>query len=267
MRLQVKIERTTESKKPGLVILPVYNEEANLSRVINEIGVHQPELDIVVIDDGSTDRSKVVARSCGVKVISLAYNLGYGAALQVGFMYAAEKDYDFIVQMDADGQHDPGSITQLLEPIKDNLADVVIGSRFLDGEYTPSFVRQVGIVIFRMITSFIIRQKITDPTSGFQAISRAVLQFYVGDFYPCDFPDADVIILTHLAGFRIVEVPVKMYPPQKGGKSMHRGVLMPLYYLFKMLVSILVTLLRQRPAMGLIGGRGLTPDRDADTHI
>jgi glycosyltransferase involved in cell wall biosynthesis len=187
----------------------------------------------------------------GARVISHPFNLGYGSALQTGYKYALKEGYETIVQMDGDGQHDPSFISDLLALIQEDEADIVIGSRFLkrkDGEsdpflYQAPFTRKMGMGLFRTITSFLIHQKVTDSTSGYQAMNRNVLEWVSGEQFPVDYPDADVIIMLHRAGFRIREVPVRMFESQDK-KSMHSGW-KPLYYVFKMFLSIGVTLLRK----------------------
>ncbi len=196
------------------------------------------------MSDGSTDDTVAEAKEAGADVIELAFNLGYGAALQTGFKYALKEGYEFAVQMDADGQHDPASIKTLIEPVIADEVDITIGSRFMDkGNYKAPFVRRIGMYFFGIITSIVTGRKITDPTSGFQALNRNVLEFYASDAYPVDYPDADVIIMLHRKGFRFKEVPVIMHNAAK--PSMHGGILRPMYYIFKMMLSILVTLLRK----------------------
>ncbi|MFH1563962.1 MAG: glycosyltransferase family 2 protein [Nitrospirota bacterium] len=225
-----------------LVIIPAYNEEENIARVISQAKKNTPN--VIVIDDGSTDNTVKIAGLSGAKVLSHPFNLGYGSTLLTGYKYAFEKGYDFVIQLDADGQHDPGSIKKLFAPIENNSADIAIGSRFLEqGGYHPPFLRKIGISLFSVIVSRIIRQRITDPTSGFQAINKKVIEFYNSEFFPPDYPDADVLIGLHFAGFRITEVGVKMYPKQ-GKKSMHSGV-KSIYYLFKMFFSIFLTLIQK----------------------
>ena len=196
------------------------------------------------MDDGSNDDTASEARAAGARVIELPFNLGYGAALQTGFKYALDKGYEFAVQMDADGQHDPLSIEALISPVLKDEVDVVIGSRFLDkGNYKAPFVRRMGMYFFGIITSVVTGRRITDPTSGFQALNKKVMEFYASDAYPADYPDADVIIMLYRQGFRFKEVPVIMHNAAK--RSMHGGILKPLYYIFKMMLSIFVTLLRK----------------------
>jgi hypothetical protein len=147
--------------------------------------------------------------------------------------------------MDGDGQHDPDCIPQLLAPVLAGETDFVLGSRFLGIEsYEPSLSRRVGMAFFRRLVSWLIGQRITDSTSGFQAFNRRVIRFFTTEVFPCDYPDADMLLTLHRAGFRIREVPVRMFASATG-KSMHAGW-KPLYYMFKMLLSIAVTLLRKK---------------------
>ncbi len=230
--------------KKAIIIIPAYNEEKNIADVINGIKNVIPDADILVINDGGEDQTEEIVRELGAHVISLPYNMGYGAALQTGFKFALKKGYEYAVQIDADGQHDPEDIPKLLDEVFNNRADVIIGSRFLGkGNYRASFIRKIGMLFFARLTSLIIGKKITDPTSGYQGINKHGLQFYAGDYYPVDFPDADVIIMLDRAGLKIKEIPVTMYPGVQG-KSMHSG-LKPVYYIFKMFLSIFVVLLRK----------------------
>ncbi|MCC7202784.1 MAG: glycosyltransferase family 2 protein [Nitrospirae bacterium] len=233
-----------QSSKEVIIIIPAYNEENNITPLIKEIQDKVSGAAILVIDDGSRDRTARVAEKAGAMVIRLPFNMGYGAALQTGFKYALLKRYMYVVQMDADGQHDPDSIRDLLDEVKKENADVVIGSRFLEGsgEYKTSGVRRIGMALFSKIAGVIIGQPVTDPTSGYQALNRDAIRFYASPYYPADYPDADVMIMLHRAGLRIREIPVRMHP-RKQGQSMHSG-LKPVYYIFKMFLSMFVTLLR-----------------------
>lgn len=226
-----------------LVIVPAFNESAQIAAVIAGIRAAVPGADVAVIDDGSADDTSLTARAAGAKVLRHPFNLGYGVAIQTGYKFALAGGYDFLVQIDGDGQHDPAGIPQLLAPLRAGTCDFVLGSRFL-GEvgYRPPLSRRLGMAFFRWIVVSVIRQPVTDCTSGFQAFNRKVMGFFSQDIFPCDYPDADVLIGLHLAGFRISEVPVRM-SAGTAGKSMHSGI-KPVYYVFKMLLSIAVTLLR-----------------------
>lgn len=231
-------------KNKIFILIPAFNEEPNITQVIENIRKNI-DAKIVIIDDGSSDNTAEIARSKGVYVISHVINMGYGAALQTGYKFAMSEECDWIIQMDADGQHSAECIKDFLKEIESGRSDVIIGSRFLGTlNYEISKARKIGMFLFRSLASFITKQKITDPTSGFQALDKDVLNFCTSDFYPADYPDADFIIMLHYEGFRIKEIPVIMNA-NKQQKSMHGGVLKPAYYVFKMLLSILVTYLRE----------------------
>jgi glycosyltransferase involved in cell wall biosynthesis len=234
-----------------LIIIPAYDEEKNIGSVVQRVKDCLPEAEVLTVDDGSSDQTRWKAMEAGAKVLSHPFNLGYGAALQTGYRYALRKGYGELVQIDGDGQHDPSFIPQLLAVIRNGEADIAIGSRFLitpavksEGQpYRPPFMRLLGMKFFGAISSLLIQQKVTDPTSGYQAMNRRVLEWVSSDQFPCDYPDADVIIMLHRAGFRIREVAVQMFE-NRDKKSMHSGW-KPLYYVFKMFLSILVTLMRK----------------------
>ena len=228
-----------------LIIIPAYNEEKSIAAVLREMGQEVPEFDIVVINDGSRDDTAQTARIAGAVVISHPFNMGYGVTIQTGYKFALAKGYDFVVQMDGDGQHDPAFIPQVLAPVIADETDFSLGSRFLETEsYAPSLSRRAGMIFFRWLISLLISTRITDSTSGYQAFNRKVIRFFSTEVFPCDYPDADIILTLHRANFRIMEVPVRMHA-SASGKSMHTGW-MPLYYIFKMLLSIFVTLLRKK---------------------
>jgi glycosyltransferase involved in cell wall biosynthesis len=228
-----------------IVIIPAFNEESGIARVIAAVQKVNPEFDILVVNDGSRDRTASVAAAAGAMVISHAFNMGYGVTIQTGYKFAYDKGYRYVVQIDADGQHDPSFIGQLLDPVVNGIVDFAIGSRFLwFDSYRPSFSRRLGILFFRKLVTIIIGREITDPTSGYQAFNRQVMKFFTTDIFPVDYPDADMLVTLNLAGFSIKEIPVRMFA-NPSGKTMHSGA-KPLYYMFKMSLSIFVTLLRNR---------------------
>ena len=184
------------NKKDILVIIPAYNECRAIGNVVGRIMVCLPEADVLVVDDGSADDTAGIAGQAGARVISLLFNMGYGVALQTGYKYARRKGYDYILQLDADGQHEPAFLKDILRELKVGSADVIIGSRYRRAEsYQPSFARRQGMKLFAGLTSIIIGQKISDPTSGFQGFRKPVLNFLVSDYFPVDYPDADFIIM------------------------------------------------------------------------
>ena len=228
-----------------IIIIPAFDEEDNLFPVISGIKKHS-DSDIVVINDGSEDRTRENAREAGVRVISHPFNMGYGVALQTGYKYAVKKGYDFLVQMDGDGQHDPKYIQELFRMVESGESDIVIGSRFLqESDYDAGVLKKTGINIFRFMIRLISGRKITDPTSGYQCLSRKVFEILTGDLFPSDYPDADMIIMLHRMGFTIKEVPVTMIPNREG-RSMHQGFFTVLYYFFKMFLSFFIALRREK---------------------
>ncbi len=230
---------------PPLLILPAHNEASNLPRVIPEARAAAPGYDLVVIDDGSRDATAAVAASRGAEVVTLPVNLGYGGAVQTGFRYAVEHDYDLAVVMDADGQHDPAGIHLLAEAVLSGQADVAVGSRFRGRmAYHQPWIKRVGMRLFAWTVSRITQREVTDPTSGFQALNRDALRFCAYDNYPVDYPDADTLLALHYAGFRVVEVPVTMRE-RLSGVSMHSGW-KPFYYVLKMWLAISMVLLREK---------------------
>jgi hypothetical protein len=228
-----------------MVLIPAYNEGPRIGAVVQRVRELYPQYDVLIVNDGSRDDTARAARAAGAEVVSHPFNMGYGVAIQTGYKYAQRQGYDFLVQMDGDGQHDPAFIPQLLAPVLAGETDFSLGSRFLGIEsYEPSMARRVGMAFFRNLVSWLIGQPITDSTSGFQAFNRQVIGFFTTEVFPCDYPDADMLLTLHRAGFRILEMPVRMHASATG-KSMHSGW-KPLYYMFKMLLSMFVTLLRKK---------------------
>jgi glycosyltransferase involved in cell wall biosynthesis len=229
-----------------LVVVPAFNEEKNLPAVIEETRTAQPEALILVVDDGSTDGTAEVARVSGARVVSLPFNLGYGVAVQTGFRFAVRGGFQRIVLLDGDGQHDPSCIQTLLEGLND--ADVVRGSRFLgSASYRIPATRRVGMVLFGAVAAFFTGDRVTDVTSGYQALNARAVRF-LADHYPSDYPDADTVILIKRAGLTSKEVPVRMRERLSGTPMV--SLPKSFYYVFKMCLSILVTLLREKPKPG-----------------
>lgn len=227
-----------------LVIVPAYNEEKNISRVISDLTNCGLSLDIVVINDGSIDKTEESARKKDCKVISLPFNLGIGGAVQTGFKYAYENDYDFAIQFDGDGQHLASEIGTLLENVINEACDVAIGSRFLNNNgYRAPLARRLGIKIFSFINTLIIRQRITDNTSGFRAYNRKAIKF-LSQNYTIDYPEVEAIILLHKNQFRMLEVPVRMQHRQFGDSSIN--TLKSIYYMIKVILSVLIGVFRKR---------------------
>ena len=226
-----------------LIIIPAYNEEECLPGVMQDLRSHAPDADILVVDDGSRDRTAKVARQAGVKVASLPYNLGIGGAMQTGFQYARNNGYDIAIQFDGDGQHMAAEIEILLDPLQKGRADIVIGSRFLKrGDYRPSFFRRIGISIFSTVLSAIMGMPVTDTTSGFRAVNSRVIEFFAR-VYPEDYPEVESLVLLHRAGMTIAEVPVRMRD-RTGGRSSITPI-RSVYYMIKVLLAVFVDLLKK----------------------
>ena len=230
-----------------LVLIPAFNEGARIGGVLSGVRAAVPDATVLVVDDGSSDATAAVARAAGARLVRLPFNLGAGVAAQTGYKFAVRERYDCVVQLDADGQHEPADIPGLLAVIARGEADVAIGSRFLgDAGYRPGLLRRAGMGLFRWLVWLLTGVRFSDVTSGFRAFSGDVIRFVATEWYPTDYADADVLITLRRAGYRLREVPVRMYP-RAGGRSMHAG-LRPVYYVFKMLLSIALAPLRREPA-------------------
>ncbi len=230
-----------------LVIIPAYNEEGSVGKVIDDVRTHLSQADILIVNDGSTDRTSERAEVRGAIVLDLPFNLGIGGAMQAGYKYAYEKGYDVAVQVDADGQHDPKEIEKLLEGLEKRKADMVIGSRFLGGsEFKSSLMRRVGISLFSTVISTIARQKITDPTSGFRAANRKAIQLFALN-YPQDYPEPEAVVLLHQCRLKMGEVPVEMSQRYSGESSITK--IRSVYYVVKVLLAIIVDCFKKPPVL------------------
>ena len=228
-----------------VAIVPALNEEHTIARVIDELRAFDPGLDVVVIDDGSADRTADVAAARGARVVRLPFNLGIGGAVQTGFRYAYEHGYDLAVRIDGDGQHDPGQLDRILEPILHGDADIAVGSRFAADEaagYRSSRSRRLGIRILAAVVSRIVGQRVTDTTSGFQALNREGIALFARD-YPHDYPEVEATVMVFKHRLRLTEVPVTMR--ERGGGRSSITALRSIYYMVKVLLAIFVGLFRR----------------------
>jgi glycosyltransferase involved in cell wall biosynthesis len=224
----------------AVAIVPAFNEERAIAQVVGEIRAYDPQLEIVVVDDGSTDRTAEVARAAGARVLRLPFNLGIGGAVQTGFRYAHENGFELAVRIDGDGQHDPAQLSAVVEPVLRGEADIVVGSRYLspggDG-YRSSVPRRMGIRILAGVVSRLTGQRITDPTSGFQALNRKAISLFAAD-YPHDYPEVEALVLLLRHRLRLREVPIEMRPRAAGRSSIQ--TLSSGYYMVKVLLALLV---------------------------
>ncbi len=229
-------ERAAQGAPSAVVIIPAYNEGATLQAVLSNVRDAKLGAEIVVVDDGSIDDTSRVAESEGVTVLRHPFNLGYGAALQTGYKYALMVGAQLVMQMDADGQHDPHQLEALAEPIRRGELDVVIGSRFLEPtSYRMEFFRSIGRSVFTRLARMA-GLRVTDPTSGFQAMNRHVLEVYSSDFFPTDYPDVDVLLAAYRHGLRVGERSVEMQKAERAS-TLHGGM-RSVYYVYKMLLSL-----------------------------
>jgi len=233
---------TPEGEFRVLVAIPAFREEKTIGAVVRAARGHFP-FDILVVNDGSPDATSEVAREAGAIVLDLPCNLGIGGAVQTAFLYALIHGYDAVVRLDGDGQHDPADIGRLLEPILRGEADAVIGSRFLEATpYRVSYPRIFGIRFFRLLVNLFTGYRVTDPTSGFFAVNRRVMEMY-SDHYPDDYPEVDSYILMHRLKVRAVEVAVRMYGREEGKSSI--TPFRAMYYMVKVTMSFLINCIRR----------------------
>ena len=233
-----------------LAVVPAYNEAASVGSVVRAIREHAPTFDIVVVDDGSTDDTQRIAQDAGARVLHHPFNLGIGGAVQSGFFYALEHGYDYMVQVDGDGQHDPKEIGRLLEAMDaDYTVDMVCGSRFISEEerYPAPISRRTGIHIFAFIVSRLVGQRVSDPTSGFRLYNRRAIALFARD-YPHDYPEVEAVLMLHVHRLRMREIPVRMF--QRGGGSSSISSGKSLYYMVKVRLAVFVGLARRRPVPG-----------------
>lgn len=225
-----------------LIIIPAYNEEYSICGVIKRLkdseifSLH--EVDYIIVNDCSTDKTEEICRDNGYNHISLPLNLGIGGGVQTGYIYACENGYDIAVQMDGDGQHDPMSLSSLIYPIINGEADMVVGSRFLDeGGFKSTGLRRVGISWLSAVIRVCCGKRIKDVTSGYRATGKELTEYYSKN-YARDYPEPEAIVSAVKNGYRVTEVPVVMHE-RVGGVSSIRS-LKSVYYMIKVTLAILL---------------------------
>ncbi len=229
-----------------IIIIPAYNEEKNINNVINSLKQENANFECLVINDGSADDTQKAAESSGLAtVVQLPANLGIGGAVQTGFKYAFYHQFDYAIQFDGDGQHLASEIKHLLAPLRKKQCDVCIGSRFVQKTegFQSTFMRRIGIKIFKVLNRLLIGQKITDSTSGFRAYNKETIAFLAAN-YPTDYPEPETIILLGKNDFIVKEVSVEMVERQ-GGESSISG-LKSAYYMVKVILAMLMTAQRHK---------------------
>ena len=237
-------------ERKTLILIPAYNEEGSIARVIKNIKKECGKVDILVINDGSRDKTVEVAQKIGAIVVSHIFNMGYGVSLQTGYKYAVEHNYEFIIQMDADGQHDVCNIGTIYDKLTHGKYpyDIVIGSRFIGERHQSSMkvgiAKKVAIGFFNMAIKLVTRKKFTDPTSGLQGLSRRAFTAYsLYDNFDTNYPDANIITKMLLNGYRLREVPAVMHE-RKSGVSMHSGLRKNIAYMFTVTLNIVVVVMQ-----------------------
>jgi glycosyltransferase involved in cell wall biosynthesis len=226
-----------------LAVVPAYNESETIVAVIEALREYAPRFDTLVVDDGSTDGTDVLAFRAGAQVLKLPFNLGIGGAVQTGFVYAREHGYDFLAQVDGDGQHDSVELERLIAAMDEDAVDMVCGSRFLTNEYRyPAPIsRRTGIHIFSFLLSRIVGMRVSDPTSGFRLYNRRAIELFARN-YPHDYPEVEAVLILHRHRLRMREVPVRMYTRGGGRSSISTGK--SAYYMIKVLLALFVGLAR-----------------------
>ena len=237
------------TEKRLVAIVPAWNESGAIGSVVDEIKEYDPTIDVVVIDDASSDDTAEVATAHGATVLRLPFNIGIGGAVQTGFRYARDGGYEAAVRLDGDGQHAASEIPKLLAPVEAGEADLVIGSRFVDpgGTYRPPFARRVGIGVFARLVSLLGGQRVTDTTSGFVALDRAGIELFAAEF-PHDYPEVEATLVALRSGLRVTQVQVDMRERTTGASSI--TFVRSLDYIVKVMLSLLVASLRRYPRLG-----------------
>ena len=227
-----------------IAIVPAFDEEAAIAGVVTEIRAFDPGIDVLVVDDASGDGTAAAAAAAGAAVVRLPYNLGIGGAVQTGFKAALERGYEIAVRLDGDGQHDPNELAKLLGPVERGEVDVVTGSRFVDGAggYRPAFGRRIGIVWFAWLVSALTRRRVTDTTSGFQALNRRAIELFADD-YPSDYPEVEASLLIARRRLGSCEVQVTMREREHGRSSI--TFVRSVYYMLKVTLALLVAMARK----------------------
>jgi glycosyltransferase involved in cell wall biosynthesis len=231
-----------------VAVVPAWNEAGAIGGVVDEIRAFDPEIEVVVVDDASTDETAEVAEGRGATVLRLLFNVGIGGAVQTGFRYAHDEGYEAAVRLDGDGQHDAAELGKLLAPILADEADLVIGSRFVDpsGTYRAPFARRMGIRVFARLVSVLGAHKVTDTTSGFLALNRRGIELFAVQ-YPHDYPEVEATLVALKSGLRLDQVQVDMRERQTGTSSI--TFVRSLYYIVKVMLALLVASLRRYPRL------------------
>lgn len=235
-----------------LLVIPAYNEEENILKTYQKIvdynKKNETNYDVIVINDGSKDNTKQILEENSIPHINLVHNLGIGGAVQTGYKYALENNYDIAIQYDGDGQHDVRYIEKLIKPIIDKKADLVIGSRFLDknsSDFKSTWIRRIGINFISFLIKLCTGKKVTDTTSGFRAANKDVISCFASK-YPIDSPEPASFVAITRKGYKTTEVSVSMNAREGGTSSITTSFWKPVYYMVNVSLSIIITSLKDR---------------------
>lgn len=227
-----------------LIIIPAYNESESIENTVRDIMENAIEFDYVVINDCSTDNTREICEKNGFNIVNLPINLGIGGAVQTGYRYAKEYDYDIAVQVDGDGQHDPAFLSEMAKVLEEENLDMVIGSRFIDKEgFQSSAMRRFGIKYFTILIKILTGKTITDPTSGLRMIGRNVIDLYAKD-YPKDYPEPESVVAILRRKMKVKEIPVIMRSRQGGVSSIN--LKKSIYYMVKVTLAIWIESIRKK---------------------
>jgi glycosyltransferase involved in cell wall biosynthesis len=225
-----------------LIIIPAFNEEASVGKVVTEIREVIPGVPVIVIDDCSIDATASVAEAAGARVLRLPHHLGLGGGVQAGYKLAYELGYEYVIRLDGDGQHDPRDIPRIYEALLTSSCQMVIGSRFIQGNAVPtSFFRGLGVQFFRLILRPILGQWVRDPTSGFVGVNRQALQVFSTSF-PLEYPEIEALVVLQRRAFRFLEVPCRMRRRMAGRSSI--TAVKSVYYILHVLLGVFVNILK-----------------------
>ncbi len=221
-----------------LLIIPAYNEEENIVKVINNLQTNHPEYDYVIINDCSTDSTAQICQKNGYNYLDMCCNLGIGGGVQSGYMYAYQNGYDYAVQIDGDGQHDPKYVAEMIDVLNSKNADMAVGSRFITKEgFQSSGMRRFGINFLSTLIRIVCGAKIKDVTSGFRVVNRKYIEYFSKE-YADDYPEPEAIVAVTLNGGKVVEAPVVMHEREGGVSSI--SPFKSIYYMIKVSLAILL---------------------------
>ena len=227
-----------DASKKVLIIIPAYNEEENIEKVVDNLIRNFPQYDYIIVNDGSTDGTKMVCQRKRYEVLNLSINMGIGGAVQTGYCYAWDNDYDIAVQIDGDGQHDVGFLENMIRYMEEEQADCVIGSRFMEKEgFQSSGLRRTGIKFLSILGWILTGVRIRDITSGYRLVNRRFIHIFAQD-YPADYPEPEAMVITAVHRGKIVEYPVIMRQREGGTSSL--TLKKSIYYMFKVTLAMLI---------------------------